>query len=1101
MTRSPTERWRRIPLSLVPSAAGVATIATGAIVLLAWVLGWDGVKRILPGLPQMKANTAIALMLLGAALLLLAEDRPSRWQAGHAIGWFIAGFGVFVLIEYLVGPLGVDEVLFDDPGPTPGRPAPHTAVVFVLLGLALATLDRSVGDRRPSDWLLAGAVVVVISALVGYVYAVDFLRATSGTTGMAINTLLALAAVTAGTACLRPERGLIGYLRHDDGGATAARHLLPAVIIVPLLFGSARLLSEDYLGLEPAVGVGLSTLATMGVYLVLVLDVSAELSATDRERARAEAASEDALTRFRMLLEATPDPMVVVDHAGRIEHVNVQAARTFGYDRDEVIGSPVERLLPERFHGAHAMHRMAFSDHPTARPMGTGRELFARRKDGSELQVEISLNPVDSRGGRLVIASIRDVTERKQVEARLREAAHFFDMSHDLLCTASNDGWFQQLNGAWEQTLGWTAEELRSRPLVEFVHPDDVRPTARELEKLGSGRATAEFVNRYRTKSGDWRWLEWNATPSAGEGLIYASARDITARVRADEARLEAEERFTQAFEEAPIGMALTGPDGRFLRVNTALCVLTGYSAVQLEALDTQAITHPEDLELEMAERQRTLAGESNRYRVEKRYLRSDGELIPVELSVTLIRDADGRPSHFISHVVDMSERKHFEGQLQYLADHDPLTGLFNRRRFADELTRELAVAARYAAGGALLALDLDHFKYVNDSLGHSAGDELIRRVGAAMKDRLRDTDVLARLGGDEFAVVLPRVSQDQAMLVAEDVLTAIRQEGQIEGGRRITASIGVAMFDDAARVTADELLVEADIAMYDAKETGRDKVAVFNVAEGRQERMHARVTWADRIHHALDNEGFVLHAQPILGIDGDRAPRYELLIRMLGENGDLIFPSAFLAIAERFDMIKEIDRWVVRQAIDLLAEQQRAGRDVRFEVNLSAKSVIDPELPDVIARHLASSGVAGRGLCFEITETAAIINVDRARSFARRLQALGCTFALDDFGSGFASFYYLKHLEFDYLKIDGEFIRDLTESHTNQLVVQSLVRIAKGLGKHTIAECVGDDATLRLLERYGVDYAQGFYIARPAPLGIDRSGGPAVLPDLVRGP
>jgi diguanylate cyclase (GGDEF)-like protein/PAS domain S-box-containing protein len=545
--------------------------------------------------------------------------------------------------------------------------------------------------------------------------------------------------------------------------------------------------------------------------------------------------------------------------------------------------------------------------------------------------------------------------------------------------------------------------------------------------------------------------------------------------------------------------MALTGLDGRFISVNPALCELTGYSADDLLDTDLQSITHPEDVAGELDARRRMMAGESGRHHGERRFVSSAGEPIPLDVSVTLVSDRDGKPSHFVSLLVDMSERKRFEGRLQYLAEHDPLTGLFNRRRFESELARELALASRYANRGALLALDLDHFKYVNDSLGHAVGDELITRIGASMKARLRETDVLARLGGDEFAVILPRADEGEALLVAEKILAAIREDGRVEGGNRITASIGVAMFaDPSAQVSAEELMVEADIAMYDAKEAGRDRVAVFNVATGRQERMSARLTWADRIRSALEHDAFVLHAQPILGLNGDQVPRYELLIRMLGDNGDLVPPGTFLYIAERFDMIQEIDRWVIAEAIRLLAEQQRAGRDVRFEMNLSAKSVTDPGLVDVIAAQLRSSGVDPRGLCFEITETAAIVNVDRAKLFARRLRELGCTFALDDFGAGFASFYYLKHLEFDYLKIDGEFIQDLSDSPINQLVVKSLVQIAQGLGKHTIAEFVTDERTLDLVRGYGVSYAQGFYIAKPGPIVGDVRGTPSALPELL---
>ncbi len=270
---------------------------------------------------------------------------------------------------------------------------------------------------------------------------------------------------------------------------------------------------------------------------------------------------------------------------------------------------------------------------------------------------------------------------------------------------------------------------------------------------------------------------------------------------------------------------------------------------------------------------------------------------------------------------------------------------------------------------------------------------------------------------------------------------------------------------------------------MYDAKEAGRDRVAVYSAAEGREGRMKARLTWADRIRRALVEERFVLHAMPILSLNGDLAPRHELLLRMLGDNGELILPGMFLDIAERMDLVQEIDRWVLREACRLLGQEQRAGSDLLLEVNLSAKSVGDADLPGMIADELEAAGADGSGLCVEMTETAAIVNLERAKQFAAQVAELGCEFALDDFGAGFASFYYLKHLPFDYLKIDGEFIQGICTSQTDQLVVRSLVDIAHGLGKRTIAEFVGGREALDLLRCYQVDYAQGSYVASSRPL------------------
>jgi diguanylate cyclase (GGDEF)-like protein len=413
---------------------------------------------------------------------------------------------------------------------------------------------------------------------------------------------------------------------------------------------------------------------------------------------------------------------------------------------------------------------------------------------------------------------------------------------------------------------------------------------------------------------------------------------------------------------------------------------------------------------------------------------------------------------------------------------------MFNRRRFEHELERELARAVRYDTPGALLAIDLDHFKYINDALGHSVGDELITRVGGIFRATLRDTDIMARLGGDEFAVILPRAAEQEARRVADKLLEALHQDGRdqesVDRPTRVTATIGIALFGDAP-LTGEELLVEADIAMYDAKEAGRDRFATYDSAANRQGRMHARLTWVDRIREAIEHDRFVLHAQPILSLGDDPVPRLELLIRMLGEGDDLIPPGTFLYIAERFDLIQAIDRWVIRRAIALLAAQKQAGSPIHISLNLSAKSVTDPELPGFVTAELQAAGIDGTGLCVEVTETAAIVNVDRAKRFAHTLAELGCEFALDDFGAGFASFYYLKHMSFDYVKIDGEFIRDLRTSRVNQLVVRSVVDIARGLGKGTIAEFVGDQETQDLLKRYGVDYAQGFHVAKPQPLEL----------------
>jgi diguanylate cyclase (GGDEF)-like protein len=470
----------------------------------------------------------------------------------------------------------------------------------------------------------------------------------------------------------------------------------------------------------------------------------------------------------------------------------------------------------------------------------------------------------------------------------------------------------------------------------------------------------------------------------------------------------------------------------------------------------------------------------------ELRIVHADGHPVWVSLRATIVRDEEGTPVHVLVQVQDITERRSLEDQLRHLADHDPLTGLLNRRSFERELERHVAYVERYGPKGAAIVLDLDHFKTINDTLGHSAGDELIVRVAHTLRSRLRESDVLARLGGDEFAILLPEASPEEADGVADAVLEAVRTLAVPTATgrtRTVTASLGMARFDAGHRLTGEEVLVNADLAMYDAKEAGRDQLATYAAPEQQETRLEARMSWADMIRDALAEDRFVLHAQPIVDLATGEVTQYELLLRMRGSDGELISPAAFLPVAERFDLMAAIDRWVVTRAIQMVGAERRRGRDLVVEVNISGRSAGDPELLALIEQELTASDVDPGQIIFEITETIAVSNIPRAQHFAARLADLGCRFALDDFGAGFGSFYYLKHLPFDYLKIDGEFVRHSAVDTTDQLVIQAVVDIARGLGKRTVAEHVGDRETAALLRRMGVDHAQGFHLGEPAPL------------------
>ncbi|MBJ7520524.1 MAG: EAL domain-containing protein [Solirubrobacteraceae bacterium] len=565
---------------------------------------------------------------------------------------------------------------------------------------------------------------------------------------------------------------------------------------------------------------------------------------------------------------------------------------------------------------------------------------------------------------------------------------------------------------------------------------------------------------------------------------IRFAPKDVAAQLR------EVEARFRTAFDQAPIGMALVSlsPNsfGRFLQVNPALCAMLGYDEADLRTRTYREITHPADVSPSEEQVTAMVDGVTAGGEIEKRYRHRDGHDVWVNVQASAVRDARGHALYSVSQIRDITEERQYQQRLRHLADHDPLTGLFNRRRFAEELARLVAFSRRYGEPAALLSVDLDRFKYVNDTYGHAVGDELLVQLAAALQCRLRETDIIGRLGGDEFGVLLPRTTTEEAQRTASGLLHEVRSNTSVRAGERVvrlTVSVGITAIDAAESTSAEEILVNADLAMYEAKEQGRDRHATV-LPGGQSGVLRERQTWSEHIREALERNRFQLWEQPILDLRTGERSRSEVLLRMEDPDGGApIPPGSFLSIAERFGQITAVDRWVIGETIAVLADRERRGVAQAIEVNLSGRSITDEALIEFIASEIGNAGVDPTRLVFEITETAAIGNIDRARGFARRLADLGCQFALDDFGSGFGSFYYLKHMPFDCVKIDGDFIKDLPVSQTDRLTVRAIVDIAQGLGKTTIAECVQDEATIDLLREVGVDYAQGFHVGHPTEL------------------
>ncbi|HQU15514.1 MAG: hypothetical protein B7Z66_00525 [Chromatiales bacterium 21-64-14] len=463
----------------------------------------------------------------------------------------------------------------------------------------------------------------------------------------------------------------------------------------------------------------------------------------------------------------------------------------------------------------------------------------------------------------------------------------------------------------------------------------------------------------------------------------------------------------------------------------------------------------------------------------------ANGRSMPIADSAAPIHDRQGHTLGAVMVFHDVSHARQLERELSYHASYDSLTGLCNRRQFEVELHRALETAAADGSAHALCYLDLDQFKVVNDTCGHVAGDELLRQLAAQLARKVRDTDILSRLGGDEFGLLLYGCNMERAHAIA-DGLRAVVQDFRFsweDHSFQVGASIGVATISSESHGVA-EIMSAADVACYAAKEHGRNRVHLYQPGDLELQQRRGEMRLVARINQALDDDRLRLYCQEIVPVGSRRTVVHrELLVRMVDKDGTILPPMSFIPAAERYNLMQPLDRWVVKAACRRIAQEPNGGNGGIWAINLSGQSICDEAFLEFIMGTVDDYGIAPEQLCFEITETAAIANLSRATRFMNVLHGMGCRFALDDFGSGLSSFAYLKQLPVDYLKIDGGFVRDMTEDPIDHAMVEAINHIGHVMGIQTIAEFVEDAAILEALRALQVDFAQGYWIAKPLPL------------------
>jgi diguanylate cyclase (GGDEF)-like protein/PAS domain S-box-containing protein len=823
-------------------------------------------------------------------------------------------------------------------------------------------------------------------------------------------------------------------------------------------------------------------------------EIELRMVLTEERRLRDEL--ERSERRFRRTFDDAPTGITLIGSDRRLISANRAFLEMVGYRAEELVGRTLEHIThPED----RARDRVAGRSPASGERERHETETRYLHRSGHTVSVRLSAAPLHDEQGDVqsYVVHTRDLTREREATSAQRaiEQRHRRLLAHlpdTMVILYDRSMRIELMQGGLLTELGLESDSYIGRSLLEVIAIEEEQilpgPVARALR----GESSTIDLDVRGTDSVLDHVFQIEFAPYLGEDGSITGAftvwRDISERHRQEEARRAIAEELRVTIEHAPIGVALvdltTSTHGRLLSVNGAFSRLLSDPDPVVAGRTLDSMVHPDDRAALRNDLALLASDDLARIEVEVRCQHPNGDLTWLLLTGSAVPAGDGGPQRAVVHALDIGERKRFEGQLQHLADHDPLTGLFNRRRFEHELTRAVSVVERYGTPSALLLVDLDGFKHVNDTLGHSFGDEILTRVAAALRTTLRETDVIGRLGGDEFAVLVSSVSAREAHVVAEKVLTAIREHGVVVAERTratVSGSIGVATLTRESHLDAEGLLARADAAMYAAKQEGRDRIAF--AGEGESLMLTAHQSWLVRLRQAIEQDRFELFAQPIRGICAEAEDCFELLLRLRGEDGELIAPASFLYNAERFDLIQQIDRWVFGQSLALLSHHAAAGHDICLSVNMSAKTLGDPRLLEDLAAMLADCPIPRDRLIVEVTETAAIVNIDRAREIARALRAMGIRFALDDFGAGFASFYYLKHLDFDFVKIDGEFIKGLTHSATDQLVIRSVVSLAQGLGAQTIAEFVGDEDAVRRLEELGVDFGQGYHLGRPAPV------------------
>lgn len=791
---------------------------------------------------------------------------------------------------------------------------------------------------------------------------------------------------------------------------------------------------------------------------------------TGRKKASSEA------EELRFVVENSLEQVFIYDRSGRFRYVNKSACEALGYSRDELMQLTLFDIVP-----GHTKEVLDKNWGSRRDGEMTSLESSHKTKGGQLNPVEISAFNTVIDGKEYTCAFVRDITERKQAMQKLEMLQFAIDNSVVPVYFYDRDANLTYANKSACRALGYTLEEL-TRMTVLDIDPGITEEYWKTLYKNVKAGLVSTVPSTNRRKDGTIFPVEVAPTNMTFGDLEFGCSVniDVSDRVEAENALRESEEKFRLIAETSPVSLIIYRvSDGVVMFANKAAENLFKRKTVAMVGDPVTALFDSKESRNEFMQR---MSG-TDKIRGQELMLSNAGnEPVWVSLNARTIKLHGERV--VCTAMQDITDAHNLSLQLSYQASYDALTGLVNRREFENRLTRVIKTAGQNRTENALCYLDLDQFKVVNDTCGHVAGDELLRQMGNLLQSKIRKRDTLARLGGDEFAVLLENCSLQQAKRVADAIRETIQTYRFVWDNKSFNIGVSIGLVPiELGDANITEVLRRADTACYQAKENGRNRTHVYHPADEELTLRHGEMQWVTRISSALEENRLQLWSQKIIpvGNHDTEGEHYELLLQMVNEDDSTIPPGAFLPAAERYNLIPRIDRWVVDTALKWFADHpDKYGNLDMCSINLSGQSLNDEELLQDIIDSLNKYQLAPEKFCFEVTETAAIANLNSAIKFIQSLNNLGCSFALDDFGSGLSSFAYLKNLPVDFIKIDGLFIRDLTSDPMHLALVKSINDVGHVMGKKTIAEFVENKKILKKLEELGVDYAQGYGIARP---------------------